>query len=260
MYRRSPLKWSIIIAVFAHPNREKRSRDHFGERSFSAIILFFSIFFRSGAIILSIILVKHFFVNKRWVFGYFQFSFSHIELAQGGDLGSSPVQVGRSHWTGALRANVTSVTVFRMNVFENSSTPPVNDHSQYSLYGSIWVVAEYYYSINYLSRPVFRTYYTTCMFALSKHLPVLCTVQYTYHGLDRWTSEINLALTKWTPCHVIFTFWKKRVSRSYCDHFSFRLFRRKPRSFVCDHFGRSFCFFHLFFSFDKRDHFSGRSF
>ena len=188
--------------------------DHF-RRSFC----FFHFFSRSGAIILSIILVKHFFVNKRWVFGYFQFSF----------LGSSPVQVGRSHWTGALRANVTSVTVFRMNVFENSSTPPVNDHSQYSLYGSIWVVAEYYYSINYLSRPVFRTYYT--MFALSKHLPVLCTVQYTYHGLDRWTSEINLALTNWTPSHVIFTFWKKRVSRSYCDHFSFRLFRRKPRSF-----------------------------
>ena len=44
-YRRSPLKWSIIIAVFAHPNREKRSRDHFGERSFSAIILFFSFCF-----------------------------------------------------------------------------------------------------------------------------------------------------------------------------------------------------------------------
>ena len=47
---------------------------------------------------------------------YFQFSLCHIELAQGGDLGSSPVQVGRSHQTGALRANVTSVTVFRMNV------------------------------------------------------------------------------------------------------------------------------------------------
>ena len=88
--------------------------------------------------------------------------------------------------------------------FENSSTPSVNDHSQYSFYGSIWVVAECYYSLNYLSRPVFRTYYT--VFALSKHL---CTVQYTYHGLDRWTSEINLALTNWTICHVIFTFWKK---------------------------------------------------
>ena len=112
--------------------------------------------------------------------------------------------------------------------FENSSTPSVNDHSQYSFYGSIWVVAEYYmyYSLNYLSRPVFRTYYT--MFALSKHL---CTVQYTYHGLDRWTSEINLALTNWTHSHVIFSFWKKRVSRSYCDHLCFRLFWRKPRSF-----------------------------
>ena len=177
--------------------------DHF-RRSFC----FFHFFFAQARSFCRSFLVKHFFVNKRWVFGYFQFSFSHIELAQGDDLGSSPVQVGRSHWTGALRANVTSVTVFRMNVFENSSTPPVNDHSQYSLYGSIWVVAEYYYSLNYLSRPVFRTYYT--VFALSKHL---WTVQYTYHGLDRWTSEINLALTKWTPCYVIhdivFTFWKK---------------------------------------------------
>ena len=141
--------------------------------------------------------------------------------------------------------------------FENSSTPSVNDHSQYSFYGSIWVVAEYYYSLNYLSRPVFRTYYT--VFALSKHL---CTVQYTYHGLDRWTSEINLALTKWTPCHVIFTFWKKRVSRSFCDHFSFRLFLVKPRSFWCDHFWRSFCFFSFFSKLESAiilvgDHFSG---
>ena len=198
-----------------------------------------------------------FFVNKKWVFGYSVFSI-FIE----------------SHWVGTrwwprkftgpggtftLNWCIASECYERDSVsnecFENSSTPSVNDHSQYSFYGSIWVVAEYYYSLNYLSRPVFRTYYT--VFALSKHL---CTVQYTYHGLDRWTSEINLALTKWTPCHVIFTFWKKRVSRSYCDHFSFRLFRRKPRSFVCDHFGRSFCFFHLFVSFDKRDHFSGRSF
>ena len=145
-----------------------------------------------------------------------------------------------------------------MNVFENSSTPPVNDHSQYSLYGSIWVVAEYYYSLNYLSRPVFRTYDT--VFALSKHL---CTVQYTYHGLDRWTSEINLALTKWTPCHVIFTFWKKACFSIILRSFQFPSVFGQAAIILVRSFWAIILFFSRFFSKLESaiilvgDHFSG---
>ena len=60
LYRQSPLKWSIIIEGFTKHNREKIIRDHFG-RSFC----FFSFFFRSGAIILAIILFFIFFAQPR---------------------------------------------------------------------------------------------------------------------------------------------------------------------------------------------------
>ena len=74
LYRQCPPKWSYIIEGFGQHNREKRTRDHFGARSFWAIILFFSFFFAQARSFCRSFWWSTFFVNKKWVFGYSVFS------------------------------------------------------------------------------------------------------------------------------------------------------------------------------------------